>query len=279
MVDELPIRPHPRGFRARSRARRSRWQTRFLVDVQDRIDQLIERQRAPLVEGLLLVKDVVLYQPHSTPTLGVNSTFFVVLDGAHEAFHKPFAGVSTHAAVQYGQDPDSVPLNECAAWLLAAQIGGLVAEIVAPCVLRSISGSAGSLSARRVGHPHAAEPFLVAPDQCRAAAFLDSLIAQQDRHMGNYRWDPHDSRLGLIDHGYAFAVPGWRFNASCFVDWRHGQGDAGLDEWELASLAQLLHSDDLQGLAGVLSDEQASALADRARRMRDRGEILSQGEW
>jgi hypothetical protein len=180
------------------RARRSRWQTRLVVDVQDRIDQLIERQRAPLVEGLLLVKDVVLCQPHSTPTLGVNSTFFVVLDGAHEAFHKPFAGVSTHAAVQYGQDPDSVPLNECAAWRLAAQLGGLVAEIVAPCVLRSISGSAGSPSARRVGHPHAAEPFLVAPDQCRAAAFLDSLIAQQDRHMGNYRWDPHDSRLGLI---------------------------------------------------------------------------------
>ncbi|MGH8572854.1 MAG: hypothetical protein ACREX8_09790 [Gammaproteobacteria bacterium] len=249
------------------------------MDIQDRIDQLIERQRTPLIEGLLLVKDVVLYQPHSTPTFGVNSTFFVVFDGAHDAFHKPFAGVTAHAAVLYGQEPDSVPLNECAAWRLASRIGGLVAEIVAPCILRSISGSAGSLSARRVGHPHAAEPFLVAPDQCRAAAFFDSLIAQQDRHMGNYRWDPHDARLGLIDHGYAFAVPGWRFNASCFVQWRHDQDDAALNEWELASLEQFLHSGDIHGLAGVLSDEQAAALSRRAEHMRDRSEILNPGEW
>ena len=74
-------------------------------------------------------------------------------------------------------------------------------------------------------------------------------------------------------------MPGWRFNASCFVDWRHEQGDAGPDQWELASLEQLLHSGDLHGLAGVLNDEQASALADRAARMLDQREILRQGEW
>jgi hypothetical protein len=38
---------------------------------------------------------------------------------------------------------------------------------------------------------------------CLPAAFFDSLIAQQDRQPGNWRWD--DNRLTLIDHGYAFA--------------------------------------------------------------------------
>lgn len=118
----------------------------------------------------------------------------------------------------YGHHPDSVPLNECVAWRVASCVGGVVASIVAPCVMRSISGTAGSLSARRVGFPRAPEPFAAVPAQCRAAAFFDSLIAQQGRHVGNYRWDPAARLLGLIDHGFAFA--GMRFNPPAL--WRGG---------------------------------------------------------
>jgi hypothetical protein len=110
--------------------------------------------------------------------------------------------------------------------------------------MRSISGTAGSLSARR-----------------------------------NYRWDPAARLLGLIDHDFAFAVPGARFNASCFVHWRHEHNDHTLDEWEHAVLELLLHSNDLVGLAGVLADDQAAALYERGRRMRAEGRIPNLGEW
>ena len=249
------------------------------MDVQPRIDALLRRQHTPLVEGSLLIRDVLMYEPHSTAAPGVNSTFFVALDGGVEAFHKPFSGINTNAAVLYGQHPDSVPLNECAAWRLASCLGGAVAQIVAPCMMRSISGSAGSLSARRFGFPHSPEPFTSAPDQCRSAAFFDSLIAQQDRHMANYRWDPAARLLGLIDHGYAFAVPGARFNASCFVQWRHSQGEQALDDWERSVLDVLLRSSDLLGLTGVLADDQVGAFHDRAQRMIAGDTILNPGEW
>ncbi len=105
-------------------------------DFQPRIDELLERQQIPLVEGSLLIDDVVLYEPHSTPARGVNSTFFVALDRGDQAFHKPFPGVDVNAATMYGQNPDWVPINECAAWRLASRLGGPVAAIVAPCVMQ-----------------------------------------------------------------------------------------------------------------------------------------------
>lgn len=249
------------------------------MDVQDRINLLLERQTAPLIEGILLTQNVVLCQRHTTANPGSNEVFFVVLDGNHQAFHKPFPGVNVPLAQLYGQDPDSVPLNECAAWRLASGIGGLVTDVVTPCILRSISGTAGSLIAHRAGMPLTHEPFLVAPDQCRAAAFFDSLIAQQDRHMKNFRWDPHTTQLGLIDHGFAFAAPGWRFNSSSFVEWRHQADDPQLSDWELASLEQLRTSGDLHGLAGILTPEQADALDQRATRMLSSGELLPLGDW
>lgn len=125
---------------------------------------MLARQQTPLVEGALLLDAVVLCQPHSTAAAGVNSTFYVLRDGGGEAVHKPFAGVVVNSGALYGRDPDSVPLNECAAWRLASSLGGLVAAIVAPCVMPSISGRAGSLSAKRSGQPHTPEPFAVAPD-------------------------------------------------------------------------------------------------------------------
>jgi hypothetical protein len=47
----------------------------------------------------------------TTTSPGVNSTYFVALEGVSEAFHKPFAGVDANASMLYGHHPDSVPLN------------------------------------------------------------------------------------------------------------------------------------------------------------------------
>src|SRR5207302_5978660 len=58
------------------------------------------------------------------------------------------------------------------------------------------------------------------------AAFFDALIGAQDRHDQNLRAEM-PPRLGLIDHGYAFARPGDVHNsyptAGFFLRMRHGQ--------------------------------------------------------
>jgi hypothetical protein len=105
------------------------------------------------------------------------------------------------------------------------------------------------------------------------------LIAQQDRHVGNLRWDAPAVQLGLIDHGYAFATPGHPCNASLFVGHRHGIGHADLTSAEVVALEQLLGSPDLMGLDGILEPGRASALADRASRMLTAGNILVVGDF
>ena len=117
------------------------------------------------------------------------------------------------------------------------------------------------------------------PPQCRAAAFFDCVVAQQDRHLGNLRWDAATRRLGLYDHGYAFALPGDYLNASVFVDWRHGQGQPHLEQWERDTLDQLLGSGDLLGVGDMLPSDRADALEDRARRMRQVDEVLTAGQF
>jgi hypothetical protein len=118
------------------------------------------------------------------------------------------------------------------------------------------------------------------PDDCLAAAFFDSLIGQQDRHRGNYRRDAGNEKLGLIDHGYAFAhLPDQYFNRSVFVEWRWDAARGDLTEAEREALEGLLASGDLHGLERFLLPEEAEALASRAKRMLERGAILDLGEF
>jgi hypothetical protein len=112
------------------------------------------------------------------------------------------------------------------------------------------------------------------PDQSLAAAFFDSLIAQQDRHMGNFRWDSATQHLGLFDHGLAFALPGNEFNASCFVEWRWNTGRQALEQWELDALTALVRSHDLHGLTTMLRPDRATRLEERAHQMARLGSIL-----
>lgn len=235
-------------------------------------------QGATVVEQDLLTSPVRIYSPTVTSP-GVNTTSSVLLASGREAFHKTFAGVNRTAAHAYGQGADTPPVHECCAWRLAIALGPPYSELVAVAVLREINGEDGALIDRRYGTKGAAAGVAPPLGQRLAAAFFDSLIAQQDRHVGNLRWDAPAAQLGLIDHGYAFATPGHPCNASLFVGHRHGIGHADLTSAEVVALEQLLGSPDLMGLDGILEPGRASALADRASRMLAAGNILAVGDF
>jgi hypothetical protein len=245
---------------------------------QQRIDEL-ELQQGSSAEDPFLHLDKIAYARHQTATPGVNETYVAFLEHGYVGFHKPFAGISVPNALNYGHHPDEVPINECTAWRLAHRLGAPFSDIVPPTVLRAIDGSPGSLAAKQEGVPHSGEPFVQAQHQAFAAAAFDSLIAQQDRHAGNYRWDAGTQRLGLIDHGYAFALPGHRCNASAFVGWRLGLGHHALTPPEMDALDQLLASGDLLGLRPFMLPDRATRLEERASEMLGRGAILQLGEF
>lgn len=104
------------------------------------------------------------------------------------------------------------------------------------------------------------------------------MIAQQDRHWGQYRWDANSRRLGLIDHGFAFARGRDLLNASVFLEKRHAEGRGALDKDEIAALERLETSGFI-GLGEILDPSQASALENRIREMGASGELVKPGEW
>jgi hypothetical protein len=214
--------------------------------------------------------------PAPTSSPGMNTTKQLELAGGEIVFHKPFSGVDVANAIAFGQTGETPPLHEAVTWRLAVALGPPWRDLVAPCVLRDYGGKDGSLSLRANGWPRDVAPT-ANPTWCLPAAFFDSLIAQQDRHDGNWRWD--GERLTLIDHGYAFALPGAILNYSDFVAARHGHGAAGLRAEERAALTRLLGDSDLLGMARFLLPGRAQALADRAERMLARDEILLAGEF
>jgi hypothetical protein len=91
-------------------------------------------------------------------------------------------------ALAYGQTDETPPLHDAVAWRLAATLGEPWRELVAPCVLRDYASEDGSMSLQARGWPGDLAPTLN-PTWCLPSAFFDSLIAQQDRHAGNWRWD------------------------------------------------------------------------------------------
>lgn len=246
----------------------------------DRVANLIGAQGGTPDEDAMLNGGLLYYAPHGTANPGVNSTYAAGIDGVPvPCFHKCFAGVDAAIAHRYGQSPDTPPINECSAWLLAKALGWPYNLLVPSCVLRELSGQPGSLSMGIQGKPGDPAPLAAGYPQGMAAALFDSLIAQQDRHLGNYRWDPAISRLHLIDHGYAFARPNDYCNASVFVEIRRHSGLAALTADERGSLNALIASPDVFGLAGILEAPRADCLIERARQMVARGEILNMGEF
>jgi hypothetical protein len=244
-----------------------------------RIDAQIASIRA--AQGGRDIERALLEQPFVGPPLptsspGVNQTKRLMLANGRQAFHKAFGGVDVANALAYGQTDETPPLHEAAAWRLAVALGPPYANMVSPCVLREYDGHDGALVLGAGGWPRDPAP-LSSPLWCFPAAFFDCLIAQQDRHEGNWRWD--GERLTLIDHGYAFARAGDPVNYSEFVRARHARGGAALLAAERTAVDRLLADPELLGMRRYLEAPRADALAARARTMLARDEILAVGEF
>jgi hypothetical protein len=214
--------------------------------------------------------------PAPTSSPGVNATKRLALSGGSIVFHKPFSGVHVANALAYGQTNETPPLHDAVAWRLAATLGEPWRGLVSPCVLRDYASEDGSMSLQAPGWPGDLAPTLN-PTWCLPSAFFDSLIAQQDRHAGNWRWD--GSRLTLIDHGYAFARPGDILNHTDLLAARHRHRAAALLAEERQALERLLSDSGLLGIASLLTEDRTQALRERARQMLARDEVLRPGEF
>jgi hypothetical protein len=251
----------------------------------DRVRRLVDLQGSHPVERALLDNEVVAYEPHSTGAAGINSTYYVELEGGVVAFHKPHDGLVPRVARDYGHSLDTPPICECAAWQLAKQLGPPFESLVAVTVYRPAgppdedpdSWRDGSLALKHEGAAFKGSAVKRdARDDALAAGFFDALIGNQDRHAGQFRYDETNQRLGLLDHGFTFPVEGALCRGAYFQAFRR-QERPQLDDQERELLAALVGDADLFGLAGILEPDRAERMRWRAQRMLDLGVVLLKG--
>lgn len=251
----------------------------------DRVRRLRDLQGSHPVEDTLLDGDVAAYEPHATAAKGVNSTFYVEIEPDLVAFHKPHEGIVPRVARGYGHSLDTPPICECAAWQLAKQLGEPYDRLVAVTVYRSVgppgddpaSWSEGSLALKHEGA--AMKGGVVrrdAREDALAAGFFDALIGNQDRHAAQFRFDEITGALGLLDHGFSFAVERALCRGAYFQTFRR-QERALITERERDVLRRLLDDSELFGLAGVPEADRVERLRWRAQRMLDLGVVLLKG--
>ncbi len=219
------------------------------------------------LEQLMLRETIREQTPLTTANPGGSATFLVVFDSRQEAIFKPFIGQNIGQCRYYGQEPVGAVMHEVAAWRLAATMGDPWDQLVPTAVLRNIPPlGGGALINRRRGAPDP-QVFEDAHTQADAAAFWDALIAQQDRHATNYRYEHETRRLALIDHAFSFATPGGFCNGGIFGLRRRSGGREKLSQDEVHALQVLLHSAGLHGIRAHIAQPRAEALQDRAAKM------------
>lgn len=286
----------------------------FVVGDQERLEHLRSTQaslRHP-DERFMLDAPPPDYEGHRSLTAGahVNS----VLSGIAEhdgrrwrLFFKPTGGTSPTVAAIYGhRSPVDIGIHEVAAWWLARELGPPWSELVAPAVWfdpvdASDIRDCGSVSLDMSGSSLLPEPGDGFDQLVSDAAFFDALIGSQDRHDQNLR-AALPPRLGLIDHGYAFARVGDPHNsyptAGFFLRMRFGQRRFKVpfgperDYSGIGSLSPALAAHEqvaverlqadragLLGVAQILSEERADALRGRVERMALTGEVLPAGDF
>jgi hypothetical protein len=262
-------------------------------------------------ERFMLDAPTPAYAPHRSVTADPNVND--VLSGTAEyggrrrtLFFKPLDGVKPATARAYGQDSlVDVGIHEVASWWLARELGPPWSELVAPAVWFDPPGAvdirfSGPVIFGMGGSAMLPEPGVGFDRLISDAAFFDALIGAQDRHDQNLRAEA-PPRLGLIDHGYAFARPGDRHNsyetAGFFLRMRFGQRrfplrhgpvldysgigplSPVLDSREQTAIARLAADRGLLGVAQLLSDDRADALRHRVERMARSGEVLRAGDF
>jgi hypothetical protein len=262
-------------------------------------------------ERFMLDAPTPTYTPHRSVTADPNVN--AVLSGLadHDGrrwplFFKPLSGVKPATAHAYGHDsPVDVGIHEVAAWWLARELGPPWSEMVAPAVWFDPPGavdirSSGPVILGMGGSALLPQPGVGFDELIADAAFFDALIGAQDRHDQNLRAEA-PPRLGLIDHGYAFARPGDLHNsyetAGFFLRIRFGERrfalphgpvldysgvgplSPALNAREEATIVRLAADRDLLGVAQLLSDDRAQALRDRIARMAGSGEVLRAGDF
>lgn len=194
---------------------------------------------------------------------GTSEIFLVTFDGGGQAFFKPVDGVDEDTASYYDATPESVAVAEVAAVAIARQLGSPYAGMVSSTVLRELDGRLGTLCWRLEGA--VCPPHAIPQEQVFAAGLLDSLIGNQDRHMGNYFYDRAARRIALFDHGFSLCLPGAFINASYLLGARVGAGAAALTDEELATIAAV----DLGVVDAMLAADRRAALHARLEHMRE----------
>jgi hypothetical protein len=243
-----------------------------------RLDALLALQQAASGTEVELLQSPVLDSRAFEG--GVNAIYAVQLENGLRGYFKPLGGVSEQVARQYGHDPAGTLINECATWQLAKALGPPYNRLVPACVWREFDGVWGTITGS-LSHHADGEPWNLEHDsrQCQPAALFDALVAQQDRHPGNFLWSTEHRRLTLIDHGFTFARPGDRANLSYFVQWRHERDAAALASHEVQALQTLAEGQELQAVAGMLAADRLAALNARVDHMLHTQTLLTHGQF
>ncbi|MGI8729288.1 MAG: hypothetical protein ACR2LK_04760 [Solirubrobacteraceae bacterium] len=250
------------------------------MDIDARIRNLAAAVGGSSVEQHLLRDEVVVVSPHQTQHPGASTPLVVILGvvgkATRVAYFKRFRD-QFPLCVHYGHDRIEAPINEVVAWRLASAMGDPWRQMVPASVLRKIGGFGGALVNEVPGEAYANTALDCGNDQVDAAAFWDALIGNQDRNLGNFRYDNTTGQLGLIDHAFSFARPGDLANSSVYLTVRHHAGRAAMSSHEHTAVELLLRSADLLGLRRYLASDRADALEARARAMAAAGQLPGSG--
>jgi hypothetical protein len=250
-----------------------------MVSIDERIASLVSATMASgtAIEQELLGK-VIDIGPVITSNVGLSAPPLVIMDTRRSAFFKRFCDQKPNLCSQYGHDRMESPLNEVAAWRLAYAMGDPWRHMLPTAVLRKIDGRGGAL----INDKHGAvdnRVFQEAESQVKAAALWDALIGNQDRNGRNFRYDHSSRRLGLIDHGFAFARPGDLFHTSLFHAVRKGTPGAQTLTRDEQEALDALVSSNLYGLRTFIEEDRAEALDTRAKTMLNKRLILPVGTF
>jgi hypothetical protein len=286
----------------------------FVAGDRERLNALRDAQPTRLHrdERFMLDAPSPIWQPHRSLTAGpsMNKVLSGIADSAGRRwplFFKPLGGVDMPNARAFGQGSVvDLGIHEVAAWWLALALGQPWQGLVAPAVwFDPPAGTdireSGPVILGMGGVAELPQPGTGFDQMISDAAFFDALIGSQDRHDQNLRAEL-PPRLGLIDHGYAFARPGDLHSpfstAGFFLRLRYGERrfplspapalnyngvgplSPQLAEHEVLALRALeIDSSSLLGVAALLEGDRADALRQRVDQMLRADSVLPVGAF